>query len=194
MPVACVRACVRALWWDLSLSLSLSLSLLIMFGLQPKQQSSALLVLSVFSLTYLWFRRGIFSVWGPLGTDPSRFVPGARPEAGADLESEDKAQFALIAAGTHTFVLVVGMLLFMIIHMVVNDVTSAVKLGNRTSYLVLHSASTLASVTAFYFGLFEFFQGTFDNKDGFAYRWARGFFYEEVCQAEHGAGSCRRCR
>ncbi|EGD72441.1 hypothetical protein PTSG_00461 [Salpingoeca rosetta] len=150
-----------------------------MLGITPKQRSFALLVMSVFGLTYLWFRRGIFNVWDSIGMDPSHLVQGARPEAGASLESEDKAQFALIAAGTHTAVLICGMVLFIVIHMLVNEGSRLLKLRSTAASWTLHGVSTIASTIAFYFGMFHFFQGTFDNKDGFAYRWARGFFYEE---------------
>eukprot|EP00043_Microstomoeca_roanoka_P009352 m.88971 g.88971 ORF g.88971 m.88971 type:complete len:762 (+) comp14560_c0_seq1:395-2680(+) len=150
-----------------------------MVGLTPKQQSFTTLVLTVFGLTYLWFRRGIFTVWDSLGMNPSHIVEGARPEAGSSLESEDQAQFALIAAGTHTAVLTVGMLYFMGIHLFVKLCKRRFRISSRAKTASLYIVSTIICTVVFYFGLQKFFQGTFDNKEGFAYRWARGFFYEE---------------
>ena len=214
--------------------------------LTPKSISFVALISSIFTLTYLWFRHGIFSAWDSLAFRPSDLVKvrtrepegagggrgpgrgplapvssclaldtgsrrasplrppfslffpsalpharanllyspppppqGLRPNPGFALDSDEQAQFAFIAASTHTVVVVVGMLLL----------TGTRIILRRTSFMSgfppnvrrvaeLLTASVLSY--AFYLVLYTWFTFTFATQRGKAYLWARSFFYEEV--------------
>eukprot|EP00056_Hartaetosiga_gracilis_P009067 m.129860 g.129860 ORF g.129860 m.129860 type:complete len:822 (-) comp13052_c0_seq8:2656-5121(-) len=144
-------------------------------SLNTKTISWVMLVTSSFFLMFMWFRKGIFRVWDFVGIDPSHIVKHARADAGDSLATDDRDQFALIAAVSHTVILLLGMVVFPIIKFTLVKVLGIA----HQRWIGLQLA--LLAVVLLGFALFtqSFFGNAFREQHQFAHRWARGFFYEE---------------
>eukprot|EP00055_Hartaetosiga_balthica_P007969 m.28354 g.28354 ORF g.28354 m.28354 type:complete len:812 (-) comp6040_c0_seq1:360-2795(-) len=145
-------------------------------GATSKTISWLMLISATFFLSFMWFRKGIFNVWDYVGFDPSDIVLHARPDVGEIFDAEDRDQFALIAAASHTVVLLLGMGAFSLFKFVIQK-----GLGIKTG-----SPTTMTQYLFFGFVLLSFaiftqwlFRNAFQRKHDFAHRWARGFFYDE---------------
>lgn len=151
--------------------------------LTPKAISSVVLISSMFCLTYLWFRRGIFSVWDSLTFDPSIIVSGALPTPGQNLGEEEQVQFAFIAAATHTFVLILGMFLWIGTYSIFHSPRVQKFLPAFRQRAAIELGVVVLLSYGFFVVLFGWFTSAFNSRQGRPYRWARAFFYEEVADS-----------
>jgi hypothetical protein len=104
---------------------------------------------------------------------------GLRPDPGFTLDSDEQAQFAFIAASTHTVIVVVGMLLLTGTRMILRRAPWPARIGPNVRRVAEVLTAAVLSY-AFYLVLYTWFTFTFATRRGKPYLWARSFFYEEV--------------
>eukprot|EP00045_Choanoeca_perplexa_P014572 m.172597 g.172597 ORF g.172597 m.172597 type:complete len:792 (+) comp16722_c0_seq1:196-2571(+) len=147
--------------------------------LTPKRVSFCVLISTIFALIYLWFRRGIYAVWDSLAFNPSNIVPGALPSPGQNLSDDEQFQFAFIASTTHTLAVVVGMLLFAGTSTVFSSYRVHRAVSSKPKLRVLQLGSMMLLGYGFFHALSSWFTYKFSQQQSQAYKWARGFFYED---------------
>jgi hypothetical protein len=142
--------------------------------------SFCILISTIFAITYLWFRRGIYAVWDSLAFDPSSLIKGALPTPGHNLSDDEQFQFAFIASTTHTLAIIVGMLLFAGTSAVFNSYRIHQAVTSPSKLRVLQLGAIMLLCYGFFHALFTWFNYKFSQQHSQAYKWARGFFYEDV--------------
>eukprot|EP00051_Salpingoeca_urceolata_P013186 m.164831 g.164831 ORF g.164831 m.164831 type:complete len:806 (+) comp17722_c0_seq8:203-2620(+) len=172
-------------------------------GARPAVASYPALIALVFVLVFAWFRVFLFPVWDLIHARATGWTPAAFARFKDTLHGKmypeqrlhDQTQFAAIAAGTHVLVLVLGMFAWPFARYLTRSgapsgddassppATEVTAVAARPRVIVRRAKAVVVALVLavlFFFTLGAAFQYCFQSRQGFVYRWARAFFYDDA--------------